>query len=239
MDLLIHRLDPKVESTSESADRLSHLDSHARPSALSPTRACLPFTSRPYSVTTRPAPTVSPRIPVPHRTPGAGRAHVSLACACGSAIFQDFTARSSIFDIMAQSFFDFVSHFWDFVTPSAIFVTIAQWFFEFRQPFFEMSSILVTQPFFYFVVLRRCESTIFWFINHHLMDLQWLSHFYILSAIFWDFVAHSAIFVIMARSFFDFISYFWVFVHALSVAQLFFRFCHALNHFCYNGSVIF
>jgi hypothetical protein len=62
--------------------------------------------------------------------------------------------------------------------------------------------------------------------------LNFVSHF-------WDFVARSAIFAIMTQSFFDFISYFWVFVHALSVTQSFFKFCHALNHFCYNGSVIF
>jgi hypothetical protein len=39
-------------------------------------------------------------------------------------------------------------------------------------------------------------------------------------------------FAIMAQSFFDFVSYFWVFVHALSVTQSFFRFCQPFLRFC-------
>jgi hypothetical protein len=237
IDLLVYHLDLKVESIDESVDRHCHLDSHARPPSPSPARACLPRT-RPWS-RSRPAPAVSPCVPVPRRTPNAARAHAFCACACGSAIFWYFAVRSTIFAIMTQSFFDLVSHFWVLVHS----LSMTQSFFRFHQPFFEISSR--AQPFLLQWVSHFLDFIVPWvshfFIYHPSFDVHTMaqSFFRFCQPFFWDFIARSAIFAIMPQSFFDFISYFWVFVHALSVTRSFFRFRHALSHFCYNGSLIF
>jgi hypothetical protein len=86
--IYIYHMDLKVESTGESAARTSHLDSHACPPAQSPAGVCacgpvrVPppqcrHAPRPCSVAMRPAPAVSPCVPVPRGTPGFMCARVS------------------------------------------------------------------------------------------------------------------------------------------------------------------
>jgi hypothetical protein len=99
-------------------------------------RACL-LRARPRS-RSHPAPAVSPHVLVPRRTPNATCAHAFRACACGSSIFWDFAAHLAIFAIMAQSIFDFVSHFW-FLVHS---LSVTQSFFRFRQPFLRFCHTL-------------------------------------------------------------------------------------------------
>jgi hypothetical protein len=134
MDPFVHHLDPKVEPTDEPADRPSHPDSHARPPAPSPANACLPCGPRlprvrPWSHS-RPAPAVSPHIPVLRRTPSTARTF--RACACGSAIFSKFRRALNHFCYNASVIFRFLVHS----------LSVTQSYFRFRQPFLRFHHAL-------------------------------------------------------------------------------------------------
>jgi hypothetical protein len=194
MDPLFHHLDTKVEPTGKPADRPSHPDSHTLPES----RPCLPPARAPPHLPRmrprsrlRPAHAVSPCIPVPRHTPSAAHARAFRACACGSAIFWDFAARSTIFAIMAQSFFDSVIHFWVLVHS----LSVTQSFFRFLSVIFEILSR--AQPFLlqwvshfldfvsHFLRCRPCDfsdSAIFWFRH---ATMLWVIHFFYLSTIIW------------------------------------------------------
>jgi hypothetical protein len=198
----------------------------------SPPAPTVPFASRHRSIATRPG-------PVPR---------AFCAYACGSAIFQDFIMHSAIFAIMTQSFFDFVSHFWVLIHS----LSVTQLFFRFYQPFLRfrhtlshfcyngsvifwiasdifwdvVHTILVTQPFSDFVMLWWCESVIFFIYQSSFDGPTMTQSFFRFCQPFWDFVAHSAIFAIMAQSFFDFIGYFLVFITAVLSPFMFW-----INHF--------